>query len=290
MERFYQWISEHDSSTKYEIMYWMIMPRVRGNLLNDWEVKTAPSLFDVTIAVQVAQALCVAQHFKLMHHDLHGENIIVQQYSEPVTFDYEYPVRFSMTTTVSARIFDYDLAFMYGTTPNHKLDSYYCESRGLCNEFRPKYDWNLFLGNLVKLYKDQHVVTSLETYLVNDTFQEPFARKDRYVAYGRACKCKEIDPNERQSEFRCMRCLPDAEIEIVSPKDFILSMIYAHPTHFRVREPTVTIHHHTPTTDMQECVSLYEDAQKQDPGLDVIGFLTSCFTRNKRKKEKEMWY
>lgn len=98
------------------------------------------------IYFQLLYTLAILEEYKIMHNDLHGDNVLVEEYKTPVTF--QYTLRFgdivksvNFTTKYIPYIFDWDHAYVQELGDNYmndlNIDGIY---QGILNRFTPKFD------------------------------------------------------------------------------------------------------------------------------------------------------
>lgn len=100
----------------------------------------------LNILFQIIFSLVVMNRFRLVHNDLHADNILVSKLSRPITLYYKYKQKiFKITTQYVPYIFDWDRAFSDLLGPNKLLDKTYCDMVNTCNRFSSKFDLDTLL-------------------------------------------------------------------------------------------------------------------------------------------------
>ncbi len=199
-------------------MNYVITPMLKGKSLYDLihhSKKSLPINFDILIAIQVAQALTVAAKYKLMHHDLHAENIYIEYHHKKQTKSYKYPFKFSIETNYVVKIFDFDLAMIQSKYENNVLNQHLCPTLGICNNFIPNLDWRYFLFEFVKNI-EQVRKTPLREFISGNNFDDFEYEKQKYVQIGRPCICK----NQKTCvlDYKALK-------KFISPRTFLKNQI-----------------------------------------------------------------
>ena len=222
---FFQFI--HETNKKDNLyFYYILLPRLKGLSLYDFittqKLPTSDE-FDYSIAFQMAQALCVAQKFKLNHNDLHPSNVFIEICKKPILIEYQFPFVFSIKTIYKLKIFDFDFAYVESKFENSLMDDYFCKKLGLCNQFIANLDWRFFLMHFVKLMESNRP-TPLR-FIVGGSFedlQKTEENNDNNHHFARSCICKSFDKNDNGA---CIRCDINQKVldEIQSPLHFLNS-------------------------------------------------------------------
>lgn len=198
-----------------QIIYYVLLPRLNGKSLESILIKkTQLSLdFDIDIAIQVAQALCVAEKFKFSHHDLKLGNIFIETLTKKTKINYKYPFAFELDTKFKVFIFDYDLASIQPNFKNNALSNGLCSSHGLCNQYLKNEDWRYFLFNFVNFIEFSRP-TPLRA-IIGGLFGNDDEGKN-YIAFGRACVKK--NQNKCQLDKKTLQ-------KMISPLAFLNEQI-----------------------------------------------------------------
>lgn len=102
---------------------------------------------------QIVYSILVMHSYRLVHHDLHQDNILVKKHAQPVTRFYRImgsngaPKTFKITSRYTPLIYDWDNAYCERLGPNKKMDSKHCKQSNMSNQFHPKFDLYAILGS-----------------------------------------------------------------------------------------------------------------------------------------------
>jgi hypothetical protein len=104
------------------------------------------------VMIQIFWALEVMNKFKLVHNDLHAMNIILAQYTEPITIKIRDG---TIETYFVPYIYDWDYSYSPLLGLNKRIDEYYsCNDINVCNIFAPKMDIYILLCFLRHKYPE----------------------------------------------------------------------------------------------------------------------------------------
>lgn len=128
----------------------ILLESMAGNEnLREWMVNHPDSVTNTLfsdqmwrILAQSATACYTMALRKLVHHDLHVENMYIQTKNIPdAIVQYVGNVKISyMRNDVMPKIFDYDRGYAETLGPNALLKGYFCDSYGQCNEVVENFD------------------------------------------------------------------------------------------------------------------------------------------------------
>jgi serine/threonine protein kinase len=222
--KWWEYVSQHTTVPYFRELHFIVTPRVDAKTVYEHlqSKNILSSTFDMHVAIQVAQALCVAQKFGFMHNDLHGGNIFVIEHATEKQFHYKFPFDFMLDSRYEVKIFDYDLSTLQNEqikkTRNKALDNSLCDKIGACNEFTPNYDWDLFLTVFVSIL-EQKRYTPLRS-LVGGEFRSdlgpPFGGQGEQAMFGHDCRCVQVDETKPQDDLRCVKCVRERNPNIAS--------------------------------------------------------------------------
>jgi hypothetical protein len=207
----------------------LLLEKVPGATLFDWlSSKLYTSLifaekqeFEKDILIQVAYTLNVMREFRLIHNDLHMENIFVVK-RERTLLPYKINNK-PYYSKYCVYIFDFDHSSVMGKFSNKLLDTSMCYTYGECNIYDDKWDWFTFLDNFLFTLPAE---SSLGIHFWNKWFpnHNNFTKEEEFgqdigqrAMRGKACICLD----EVCSDCEISREILDA---LPSPDDFIRAM------------------------------------------------------------------
>jgi serine/threonine protein kinase len=167
---------------------------------------------EIVFAMQIAQALCVFTKHGFIHNDLHLGNIFVVVHSHPITFEYDIPFKFKITTQYELVIYDYDFA----SSKNIKNSS----GDGIhLQVFKYNWDWYMFLTYFIFSIQETNKKSKLKRFFPNIFETSPSQEIGKNVYFGYACKCVTLDEETKN----CTRCEYDDETlqNLPSPLSFL---------------------------------------------------------------------
>jgi serine/threonine protein kinase len=95
----------------------------------------------LNILFQIMYNLTLFEDFKLMHNDLHTNNILVVIQDQPVKLCYMYDNSlYTVKTKYVIKFFDWDLSYMERLGLNEKIEDDFWRNIGIKNEFKSKFD------------------------------------------------------------------------------------------------------------------------------------------------------
>lgn len=240
----------------YQKVYYIVTPKLKGSPLSDFVTnpknKSIIALedFQLQVACQVAQALSILADEKMMHNDLHSQNIYIS--NEPNTvlsYDYnvkdnngdKYNMKFKLKTNWKVTIFDFDRAHRPSWT-NLALKGELCDEVGECDQYEPNMDWYTFLTYFIGLLEQQGVHTSLRSLVygggtygdIKVNNYQPKVGKDAVL--GKACMCESTIDIRRGDEIlmKCKKCKKNVNRlhQMMKPSQFVNQYI-TEPSYFR---------------------------------------------------------
>lgn len=110
-------------------------------LLDLFKRSLVPKTLILHIMFQVVYSIAVMQKFRLVHNDLHANNVLVVLYKYPVSRYYKIGEKiFHIKTNAVPYIFDWDQSYCSTLGPNPLLESTICKDINICNRFSEKSD------------------------------------------------------------------------------------------------------------------------------------------------------
>ena len=167
-------------------------------LLEDYkEMKNKVDIME-QIVLQIAYTLHIFEKEKLMHNDLHFQNIFIEILNKPITFTvytHGYHV-YSRQINFLIKIYDFDRSSLNNTEnfENTLLTNSECADYGDCNEYQQNKDWFTFAH-----YLYIHMMKIKEnTYLSDRIFHifKDIFKNGNLAHYGRPCEEK-LDANKK---------------------------------------------------------------------------------------------
>ncbi len=241
---------------------------MEGDILRDVAIDL-DTMDDMHIAIQVAQALYIAQKHKFMHNDLHMGNITMKYYPTKIKLHYTDPLDYILETHYEVTIFDYDLSSLESRTMNTKLEDDLCKKIGTCNNYTLNYDWDLFLHNYVAEmeYRRSTPLRNILGGVRTQDIGNIYGRQGERSMYGHACVCVENDPHPRckdpQKCIQCRKCIRDGLIDLMTPKQFIESdqtMVFRQKSNFvpQLQKPKIEMEEQFTFHDINYYVQNYQ--------------------------------
>ena len=141
------------------------------------------------VLFQIVYSLAVMAKFKLVHNDLHSDNILVVDHIDPVASVFKVGKhKFLIKSRYVPYIFDWDFAYspLLGDNGKIKDDEYYCGKLNLCNSFDPRFDiYTLFciiqFRDIVSKTYDVQTTRTKEGYVpVNNRHRQMFIDRKGY--------------------------------------------------------------------------------------------------------------
>jgi len=218
---------------------YVITPRLfdvpLGDFLIDEEWARTRATLTVTdiysIMLQMAQGLYVLGQKKIMHNDLHTNNIFIKVGAHYRAIPYMVPTKCALLARAFVCFYDFD----HGTGPefhNTTLDNDFCESLGECNEFTANWDWYTFLSSLDEIlsYEDNNVPVPP---ILKKLIQKANPETDAFM--GRPCECVKRDKKDPK---QCLHCnvKRDFLANMMSPEAFFLFYLEKAKTHGQIND------------------------------------------------------
>ena len=96
---------------------------------------------------QAVYSLAVMEYFGIVHNDLHFNNILIQEYNDPVCMNFVLPgsKTIQIRTRYVLKFFDWDRGYLSGLGDNPMLEDYRSLSVRQINSTRPKQDFYQFM-------------------------------------------------------------------------------------------------------------------------------------------------
>jgi hypothetical protein len=208
--------------------YFVITAKMQGKPLKKFLKWDYPSLnevdqdrFDLTIGVEVAQALCAAKILRFIHNDLHLANIFIERFEDAIEIPYTVPFSFRLFTKYKITIFDYDLSFRenYFGSNTRLIQEGFCKRYGICNEYKEWFDWDTFLNYYIarvepyRISRTKSVLRDIRGGEIGEYDPIKAEKAGDRAYFGRACTCDDDD---------CKTCTPEAAMKIkYTPCDFL---------------------------------------------------------------------
>lgn len=209
--------------------YFLMTEVAGGKSLNEWiRSPTYQRQFDreqrlfflLSVLLQLAYTLTVFETIGFMHNDLHFENVLVEELSEPREWKYALPLPEGMSTDdekhesygehifrwecqYHVRIIDFDRSSKIsnpihpGVYYNTRLPKSECPSYGQCNAFTPSRDWFNILHSMYHI-RDTTVMSLVEEIVPRNLLSLPIASdipnsrslRGALAWVGQACVCQ----------------------------------------------------------------------------------------------------
>ncbi len=140
---------------KFRNVHYVMIEEIVGETLESFLFKDdLPKNILEIITVQMAQALCVLDKYKILYNDLHFQNVYVQTWTNPKEVQYHFPKPVTLFTNYEVIIFDF--ARVSTLQMYHKGLDITCKSCGQCNTYVPKFDWYTFLTFLISVTPEKN--------------------------------------------------------------------------------------------------------------------------------------
>lgn len=216
-------------------LHYIVTPRLQGEDLGDFVQNNLDHIvqknFQLQIAVQVAQLLCVLAKYQFRHDDLHVGNIYITYFPKPHKIAYQYPFSFTITTHWFVQVYDYDLMYAGKIFPKNKRFDYgtLCPRYGICNQWVANFDWYMFLARFIlELQEANPYITPHELRKAYGS-EEPIHMTDKVyvgdqVDAGYACKCIE----SVQGQCKNCRIYVERLSKVMSPQAFLNMIMDMH--------------------------------------------------------------
>ena len=143
----------------------------------------------INILFQLFWTLKCFSHIRLIHNDLHFNNIFVENLNKPETFYFHFGSKYiKMKTSFIAKIYDFDRSSVPGNLKvSHNLfaEKYFCRDFNQCNKYSEKVDLWSVIYNLYSFIEDGFL-----TELFPNMFD---GMSERFIPYNDVLNNKDID-------------------------------------------------------------------------------------------------
>lgn len=123
---------------------------------------------DYKIIFQIFAACYAMSLSKMVHNDLHLENIFVEQIPEQEVSYGISGLYYTFTTDVKVKIYDYDSSYVEHLGPNLGIPDFFCSKYSYCNIFTENFD---IITVLIKIFK---IVSNKDDELMNNRIRRLF--------------------------------------------------------------------------------------------------------------------
>jgi hypothetical protein len=187
----------------------VITPRLSGVPMaefftsRDWararaDLKTQTDI--LALLLQGAQLLSAFAEKRIVHHDLHWGNLIIDKLAHEYPIPYLFPQRCVMNTRMRLSAFDFDQAYAESLHQHNSLldDPDFCQGIGECNEYQKNFDWYTFC---VYFYRALRAAKLDVPLVLGELLRDAHPENDGWM--GRPCKCVK---RSRRHHKECERC------------------------------------------------------------------------------------
>ena len=185
--------------------------------LGDFLLENGGSTDAIKVIFQCLYTLCILQQEKVMHNDLHLQNILVARYRKKVKWLFALSEDkndwFYIHTHYVPLFFDWDLG--YKDRENVKItDGMFCESYNICNRFDPTFDTYTFLCLLSEMCTFEGRSMGRICGLIVDK------------SISKTGKDAWIDPKDERRGFKCRALRKLKPTEMKSAQELLKSSIF----------------------------------------------------------------